>query len=148
MTDQRYGKMRFCNSFRCPSTAFHTVYKRMSTELVQHSAYRWSSHRRHVANSHIFKMVFGYIARLSQRGGRRVIYLLNLLLPALRGGFTRGGGGDSALWSHHPLHRNTNAAALFFSIVLIFSLDSAETGEGGRAWESRNDRGLRPPLVP
>ncbi len=75
---------------------------RSLTKLVQHSAYRVSSHRLNVAASHImiyFKFIwFGYVARLFQWGGERVFYLPIEITTFLRGDWIGGGGGDTTPW--------------------------------------------------
>ncbi len=74
--------------------------QRERTELVQDSAYRWSSHRQKGATSHIHIWstvhILGYIARLSQFGGRVFFSCLwCYYLPSRRCGVQPSNSHDS-----------------------------------------------------
>jgi hypothetical protein len=58
------------------------------TELVQHFAYRQSSHRRQGATSHKINMVW-----IHSGGAKGGILLIQLISMCLHGAKTRGGGG-------------------------------------------------------
>jgi len=115
-----------------PSTAYMTSeydWHRAPTELVQHSAHRASLYRRNVAIYSIVVIIFsigwGFIARLSQFGGR---FCLQNLSKCLCGG-TSGGGrlgvGETAPCAYKP--RNTcRTLLLFLYIFMAFSCVQSE----------------------
>ncbi len=69
------------------------------TEIVQHSAYWESSHRRNVASSHIFNMVWLYLSPIPVGGGGWGIVQMKttVYLPSQR--LEEGKGEVSTLWA-------------------------------------------------
>jgi hypothetical protein len=53
-----------------------------------------------------YSIWFGYISRISRRGGRGVFYVLKVFLPAFAAA-TLEGGGKTALWPEEFVHKNT-----------------------------------------
>jgi hypothetical protein len=65
-----FGLFSYCYLVQDPPDSQSNDWYRGPTKLVQHFAYRGSSHRRKGAAKHIIEMVcFGFIARLHKWGG-------------------------------------------------------------------------------
>jgi hypothetical protein len=100
---------------------------RERTELVQDSAYRWSSHRRKGATStsHIHRL--GYIVRLSQFGNRgsfsRLLMMHDVsVLPAVAPPRGRGGERQRPVMCSQAIPTTVKKQGLLYNDIFLMPL--------------------------